>query len=149
MAIADKAYSTGQYEASFERDLKAYDGSDTGVKLWIKGLDCQASLDVSNKYKIDVTDLMLQTHAAKKDDESDHVLPKGERGRLFVEEMRDRYIACISRWDFGGQELFDGEGEPECDYETKARFMAIPAFHEQVVKWVEEISDFTKPSKKG
>ena len=141
MAIADKAYSSGQYEAEFERDLKAYNGKDIGVKIWVKGLDCQASLDVSNQYKIDVTDLLLRNREQE--------LPEGERGRLFVEEMRDRHIACISRWDFGGEELFEGEGDPTCDYDTKLRFMAIPAFNDQVVKWVTEISDFTQPSKEG
>jgi hypothetical protein len=142
MAIADKGYKSGKYEQEYERQLKASDGSDTGVTVWVKGLDCDASLAVHDRYMRKVTDIRIR---ATGDD-----LEEGVTGDLVVDEMRDRYIASISRWDFGGEELFDGEGDPDVsDYTTKRRFFNIPAFGEQVRKWVSEVGDFSMPSKEG
>lgn len=134
MAIADKAYKDG-YEHEYERDLLGRDGKPVGVTVWIRGLDCQASLDVHDKYMRTVTDLRIRA--------GDKEVPEGKTGDLIVDEMRDRYLACISRWDFGGEELFDGEGEPKCDDATKQRFFAIPLFGKQVREWIAEIGDFT------
>lgn len=142
MAIADKGYKSGKYEQEYERYLLAADGSDTGVKVWVKGLDCDASLAVHNDYMSKVTDVRIR---AGDDEVSDGVM-----GDMVVGEMRDRYIACISRWDFGGEELFDGEGDPDVkDLDTKMRFYGIPSFGMQVREWVAEIGDFSTPSKEG
>lgn len=134
MAIVDTAYKDG-YEHEYERELTGHDGKAVGVTIWLKGLDCQASLAVHDDYQRSVTDLRIR--AGGED------LPEGKVGDLVVDEMRDRYIACISRWDFNGEELFDGEGVPVCDDETKRRFFNIPLFGKQVREWVAEIGDFT------
>ena len=142
MAIADKGYKSGQYEKEYERKLLAADGGETGVTVWLKGLDCDASLAVHNQYMASVTDIRIRAGADE--------IPEGKSGELFVDEMRDRSIACISRWVFDGEELFDGEGDPDVsDYATKRRFFNIPAFGAQVREWVAEIGDFSTPSKGG
>lgn len=134
MAIVDAAYKDG-YEHEYERELLGRDGADVGVTVWIKGLDCEASLAVHDGYQRNVTDLRIR--AAGED------LPEGKVGDLVVDEMRDRYLACISRWEFNGAELFDSEGVPVCDDETKRRFFNIPLFGKQVREWIAEIGDFT------
>lgn len=136
MSIVDKAYRDG-YEYEYERELLGRDGKPVGVTVWLKAADCNAAVAVDDKFNRDVAE--IQTKNFGKD------IPDGAYGDLLVNKARDEYIACISRWDFKGEELFEGEGEPDCgDYETKLKFYKIPLFGKQVRDWVDDISAFTK-----
>lgn len=133
MSIADKAYANG-YETEYERKLLGNDGKEVGVTIWLRGLDCDASIAVHDEYQKKVTDMRIRA--------GDKEIPEGVVGELVIDEMRDRYIACISRWDFAGEELFDGEGEPLLDADTVKRFFNIPLFGKQIREWVSEVGDF-------
>lgn len=146
MALADRFYSNG-YEQEFEVELLDKDGKKTGLRVWVKDLTCDAAVEVAERYRRKVTDLML-TSATVKDGTAE--LPEGKRGELFHDEVRDKYAACISRWDFNGEGLFsDDEPDPDCDYDNKVKFLRIPGIADQVIGKIDDITVFTKPLKKG
>ncbi len=148
MALADRFYQNG-YEQEFEIDLKGPDGKESGLKVWVKDLTCDAAVAVSEDYKRKSTDMMLR-HATSSGDGLEVDIPEGVRGALYQDELRDRYAACISRWDFNGEGLFsDDEPDPECSYDNKIKFLRIPGISEQVIGKIDALSGFTKPLKKG
>ena len=132
MAIADIL----GYEVEIEHVLLDNKNKETGVKVWVKGLDCQDAVYIEGIYNRRAIGDRIARGEKPIDPEF--------AGNVFMDLIRDQYLSCISRWDFGGEELFDGEGPPVCDYETKLRFYALPVFGEQVRKWVDDIGDFTK-----
>lgn len=148
MAIVDHFYRNG-YEQEFELELKDKDGNPSGLKVWVRDLECDAAIAVENEYAAKTTDLNLRYVRIDGDDVVSDI-PEGERGELFQSRARDKYIACISRWDFNGEGLFsDDEPDPECSYENKLKFMGIPGINNQVIAKIDEISGFTLPLKKG
>ena len=148
MALADRFYRNG-YEQEFEVDLIGLDGEPSGLKVWVKDMTCDAAVAVTDTYKRKSTDLMLR-HARTGDDGLSVDVPEGARGELYQDEVRDKYVACISRWDFNGEGLFsDDDPNPECSHENKCKFLTIPGISEQVVGKIDGISGFTKPLKKG
>jgi hypothetical protein len=146
MAIADKVYRNG-YEQEFELELLDGDGEKTGWRVWVKDITCDAAVAVTEEYRAKSTDLMLRSSKVEGDGMTVDI-PEGDRGKLWQSEVSDKYIACISRWDFQGEALVnDDDGEPDCTYENKVIFMRMPIFAPQIVAKVDEISGFTKPSK--
>jgi hypothetical protein len=112
-------------------------------------MECDAAVEVENQYAALTTDLNLR-HTKIDGDEIISDIPEGKRGEVFHARARDKYIACISRWDLNGESLFeDSEPDPECNYENKKLFLTIPGISNQVIKRIDEISGFTKPLKKG
>lgn len=101
MALADRFYRNG-YEQEFEVDLIGLDGEPSGLKVWVKDMTCDAAVAVTDTYKRKSTDLMLR-HARTGDDGLSVDVPEGARGELYQDEVRDKYVACISRWDFNGE----------------------------------------------
>lgn len=148
MAIADRFYTNGRNQ-EFEFELADKDGNPTGLKVWLMDMECDAAVEVENQYAAKTTDLNLR-HVRVDGDQVVSDIPEGQRGELFHKRARDKYIACISRWDLNGESLFDDtEPDPECNYENKKLLMAIPGINNQIIGWIDEISGFTKPLKKG
>lgn len=148
MAIADRFYRNG-YEHEFELELEDMDGNPSGLKVWLKDLTCDAAIAVDEQYRIKSTDIMLRYSKVAGDNLVQDV-PEGIRGEIWTNQARDKYAACISRWDFNGEGLFsDDEGEPECTYENKIKLLRIPGVNAQIIGKIDEISGFTTPSKEG
>lgn len=148
MAIADRFYTNGRNH-EFEFELTDRDGNPSGLRVWLMDMECDAAVDVDNQYNAKTTDVTLR-HVKIDGDKVIDGIPDGVRGELFQGRALDKYIACISRWDFNGEGLFsDDEPDPECNYENKKAFLGIPVVGDQVINRIDEISGFTKPLKKG
>jgi len=147
MAIADRFYRNGRNQ-EFEFELLDLEGEPSGLKVWLMDMECDAAVEVDNQYNAKTTDVNLRYIKVDGDNVTSDV-PEGKRGELWQDRAHDKYVACISRWDFNGEGLFsDDEPDPECNYENKSKFLRIPNVGQQVVKRIDEISGFTKPSKK-
>lgn len=148
MAIADRFYRNG-YEQEFELELEDKDGNPSGLKVWVKDMECDAAIDVENEYAAKTTGVNIK-HFRVDGDEITTDVPSDLAGQLWQDRARDKYAACISRWDFNGEGLFsDDEGEPECTYENKLAVLRIPGVGSQIIRKIDELSGFTKPLKKG
>lgn len=148
MAIADRFYTNGRNQ-EFEVELTDKEGQPTGLRVWVMDMECDAAVEVENQYNAKVTDMNLR-HLRIEGEDVVSDIPEGQRGTLFNDRARDKYIACISRWDLNGESLFeDTDPDPECNYENKKLFMLIPGISDQVVAKIDALTGFTKPLKKG
>lgn len=148
MSISDRFYKNG-YEKEFELELLGLDGSPSGLKVWVKDITCDAAIDVEEEYTAKFTDLSLKYVKLDGDGVATEI-PDGIRGEILTSQSRDKYAACISRWDFNGEGLFsDDDPDPECNYENKIKFLRIPGVGNQVLSKIDQISGFTTPLKKG
>lgn len=148
MAIADRFYTNGLNQ-EFELELLDRDGKSSGLKVWVMDMECDAAIEVENQYAAKTTDLNLR-HVRIDGDDVVSDIPEGQRGELFHSRARDKYAACISRWDFNGEGIFsDDDPDPECSYENKIALLRIPSVGGQIISKIDQISGFTKPLKKG
>ncbi len=148
MAIADRFYANGRNK-EFERELLGSDGEKSGLRVWVMDMQCDAAINVDNEYAAKTTDLNLRYVKMDGNTVTSDV-PEGVRGEMWVSRAREKYAACIARWDFDGEGIFsDDEPDPECNDENKYKILGIPGVGDQIRAWIDEISDFTRPSKKG
>lgn len=148
MPIADRFYRNG-YEQEFELELLDRDDNPSGLKVWVKDMECDAAVAVDAEYRAKFTDMNL-TYAKIDGDTMTVDAPEGKRGELWTNQARDKYAACISRWDFDGEGIFsDDEPDPDCTYDNKIKVLSIPGINSQIVKKIDELSGFTMPSKEG
>ena len=148
MAIADRFYANGRNK-EFERELVGPDGEPSGLRIWVMDMQCDAAVAVDNAYSVKNTDVTLR-YMKREGDVVTADTPDGMLGELVIGRVQDKYAACISRWDFNGEGIFsDDEPDPECTDENKVKVLGIPGVGDQIRAWIDEISDFTKPSKEG
>lgn len=61
-----------------------------------------------------------------------------------VKMTEERLAASIVSWDFGGRELIEGQGVPECTHENKLILVRVDWIFDQISKQVNNLENFTK-----
>ena len=132
-----------EQEQKYELVLTGRLGEPVGLTLWLWDDECLAAADANEIAKRKASVVAMES--------GEDGIGNEDMAQLMHDAQHERYVACIAGWDFTGddKELFEGEGEPSFDAQTKRRLYDVPLFGKQIRAKVDSISDFTKPSKGG
>lgn len=142
MALASKAYL-----AKIDYEITV-NGEPTGVVWTLHSTSCEAAQKIEREMQEDAMTGSLLADVA--DGGTDAIKEGLIKSRLAnIERL---YAACVSGWNWNGEEFLEGEGSPEFSYENVLSILMHPGgvdIKNQIIAAVEGLGNGSKKSTKN
>tara|TARA_R110000851_G_scaffold200201_9_gene351355 strand:- start:968 stop:1408 length:441 start_codon:yes stop_codon:yes gene_type:complete len=89
-----------------------------GIKFWLKSRQCDAAVAIANGYtKETIKDQIISRSGGKKDGGISDMADRA--ATRIVSQSPKIDAACVTKWDMGGQALFDEDGDKATPFNKK------------------------------